>query len=106
MNTRWQFHVTALFVLLPCVLQAAPPHSYPVAGLSPFQRPSNAPTLTVKPVLDARQALHGVSTPIPESLSFLNDQGRWFNPFMHPGMPGPYDLRGWHAPLPPAADKK
>jgi hypothetical protein len=52
--------------------------------------------------------LHGVSSPIPESLKFLNDQGAWFNPFTRPGMTGPYDLRGWHtAPVPlSAADKK
>jgi len=106
MNTRWHWRVTALFVLSPCVLQAAPSNPYPVAGFTPYQRPANAPTLAVNPVLDAKQALHGVSAPFPESLKFLNDQGRWFNPFTHPGMPGPYDLRGWHvAPL-PAADKK
>jgi len=85
---------------------AAPYLSYPVAGLTPSQRPSNAPVLTASPVLEARQALHGVSSPIPDSLKFLNDQGGWFNPFTHPGMTGPYDLRGWHAVPIPAAGKK
>ncbi len=91
-----------------CAVQAAPSSSYPVAGLAPYRRPASAPTLTVNPVFDAKQALHGVSSPIPESLKFLNDQGAWFNPFTRPGMTGPYDLRGWHtAPVPlSAADKK
>jgi hypothetical protein len=86
MNTRWHWRVTALFVLSPCVLQAAPSNPYPVAGFTPYQRPANAPTLVVSPVLDAKQALHGVSAPFPESLKFLSDQGRWFNPFKHPGI--------------------
>ena len=89
-------------------VQAASSYSYPVAGLAPYQRPVNAPTLTANLVADAKQVLHGVSSPIPESLKFLNDQGGWFNPFTRPGMTGPYDLRGWHtAPVSlPAADKK
>jgi hypothetical protein len=62
--------------------------------------------LAVNPVLDTKQALHGVSSPFPESLKFLNDQGRWFTPFTHPGMTGPYDLRGWHVEPTPAAEKK
>lgn len=87
-------------------VHAAPSYFYPVAGLTPYQRPANAPVLAINPVLDAKQALTGVSSPFPESLKFLNDQGRWFTPFTRPGMTGPYDMRGWHvAPL-PAADKK
>jgi hypothetical protein len=91
-----------------CAVQATPSHSYPVAGLAPYQRPVNAPTVRVNPVLDAKQALHGVSSPFPASLKFLDDQGAWFNPFTRPGMTGPYDLRGWHAAPAtlPAADKK
>jgi hypothetical protein len=106
MNT-WRYRlVTALFVLSPCALAEAPSNPYPVAGLVPYQRPANAPILAINRVLDTKQALHGVSSPFPESLKFLHDQGRWFNPFTRPGMTGPYDLRGWHmAPL-PAADKK
>lgn len=72
----------------------------------PYQRPANAPRLTTPPAIEAKQALQGVSEPIPASLMFLKDQGRWFNPFTHPGMPGPYDLRGWHVAPSPAADKK
>jgi hypothetical protein len=105
---RQSFALVLIAQCCACAVQAAPSYSYPVAGLMPYQRPANAPTLTVNPVLDAKQALHGVSSPIPESLKFLNDQGGWFNPFTHPGMTGPYDLRGWHAApaLLPAADKK
>ena len=105
---RQSFALVLIAQCCACAVQAAPSYSYPVAGLMPYQRPANAPTLTVNPVLDAKQALHGVSSPIPESLKFLNDQGGWFNPFTHPGMTGPYDLRGWHtAPVSlPAADKK
>ncbi len=88
------------------VAHAAPSSAYPIAGLAPFQRPAHAPVLMASPVLDARQALRGVSTPIPDSLKFLKDQGGWFTPFAHPGMTGPYDLRGWHAAPIPAADKK
>jgi hypothetical protein len=47
-------------------------------------------------------ALHGVDKPVPASLAWLKDQGAWYTPFNHPGMPGPYDLRGWHRPAPTA----
>ena len=29
-------------------------------------------------------------------VKFLADQGAWYTPFTHPGMPGYYDLRGMH----------
>lgn len=110
MNTQRKWHTAALTVLIvqcsAIAIHAAPAFCYPVAGLAPFQRPANAPVQTASPALDARQALHGVSSPIPDSLKFLNDQGGWFNPFTHPGMTGPYDLRGWHAAPIPAAEKK
>jgi hypothetical protein len=87
-------------------VHAASP-DYPVAGLAPYQRPVNAPVQVANHISDMKRALHGVSSPIPDSLKFLHDQGGWFNPFIHPGMTGPYDLRGWHsAPPPPAAEKK
>jgi len=111
MNTQRQWLAAALTVLIAfcganMVVHAAPSHSFPVAGLTPYQRPANAPVLTTNPVLDPKQALHGVSAPIPDSLKFLGNQGRWFTPFTHPGMTGPYDLRGWHAAPLPAAEKK
>lgn len=70
--------------------------AYPLAGLNPSERPANAPELTAIPVVDSKQALRGVSAPIPDSLKFLKDQGAWFTPFTKPGMTGPYDIRGWH----------
>jgi hypothetical protein len=72
--------------------------AYPIAGLTPYQRPAGAPTVTTY-TLSAEattKALHGVSEPIPPSLSFLRNQGAWYNPFLQPGMTGPYDIRAWH----------
>ncbi len=69
-----------------------------VAGVKPDQRPENAPMITTMEKSDAwfEHAFSGVDQPYPESLNFLQNQGRWFNPFIHPGMTGPYDIRGWH----------
>jgi len=110
MNIRRKWLVASLIALIfQCsvnAVHAAPSLPYPVAGLAPHQRPANAPVLRVSPPQDAGQALHGVSSPIPDSLKFLKDQGGWFTPFTHPGMTGPYDLRGWHAEPTPAAEKK
>ena len=110
MNTQRKWLTAILTVLIvqcsAIAVHAAPSLPYPVAGLTPFQRPANAPVLRASPVLDARQALHGVSSPVPDSLKFLNDQGVWFTPFTQPGMTGLYDLRGWHAAPIPAAEKK
>ena len=74
---------------------------YPVAGLAPDQRPAGAPAIMEFTRTDAWRAgaLRGVTGPTPESiLRFLGDQGAWYTPFARPGMPGPYDLRGLHAP--------
>lgn len=73
---------------------------HPIAGLAPHQRPANAPRLVTDIPQDRAHALHGVTQPIPASLKFLDNQGDWFNPFTHPGMTGPYDLRGWHSNFP------
>ncbi len=73
--------------------------AYAVAGLAPQMRPEGAPIITVfekTPDWHAG-ALSGVSQPHPSGLSFLDSQGAWYTPFIHPGMLGPYDLRGWHA---------
>lgn len=69
-----------------------------IAGVRPDQRPEGAPVIrtTKKDAGWYRQALKGVSSPYPYSLHFLENQGEWFNPFTHPGMTGPYDIRGWH----------
>lgn len=71
---------------------------YPIAGTTPWQRPEGAPvTEWVKhdrPWFE--EALTGVTPPYPRSLNFLDNQGYWYTPFIHPGMLPPYDLRGWY----------
>ena len=69
-----------------------------VAGVKPDERPSEAPRITeLKHQRDWYvKALTGVAPPYPRSLFFLDAQGAWYTPFDRPGMPGPYDIRGWH----------
>lgn len=69
-----------------------------IAGVDPSVRPPDAPVMAPLKRDDAwfAQALRGVEEPFPPSLDFLQDQGRWYTPFLHPGMTPPYDLRGWH----------
>lgn len=72
---------------------------YPIAGVNPAERPAGAPT---QPPLEKTNdwyahAVTGVEEPYPASLQFLESQGRWYTPFNRPGMPGRYDIRGWHA---------
>lgn len=90
----------ALTAVSPRALAAAaaeaPP--YPIAGLKPQQRPAGAPVMTQAPALPPL-ALTGVTSPVPASIErWSKNQGAWYSPFLHPGMPGPYDLRGWHQP--------
>ncbi len=67
-----------------------------IAGIEPWQRPAGAPTVAA--AAPDPNALHGVSKPVPESIErFVKDQGHWYTPFTRPGMPPPYDLRGWHS---------
>lgn len=70
-----------------------------VAGLAPHQRPAGAPVIKEFARSDAwrKAALTGVDEPLPAGLKFLDSQGAWYSPFVHPGMPGYYDLRQWHA---------
>ncbi|MGF1644957.1 MAG: hypothetical protein ACFCUJ_15070 [Thiotrichales bacterium] len=72
--------------------------AFPVAGLTPDRRPEGAPTITRDGHDPAwvNHALWGVTQPYPQSLLFLMNQGNWYTPFNRPGMPGRYDLRGWH----------
>lgn len=72
---------------------------YAVAGLRPHIRPEGAPRITAfeKTPVWKTQVLKGVVELHPQGLGFLEGQGAWYTPFTHPGMPGPYDLRGWHA---------
>lgn len=69
-----------------------------VAGVKPDRRPEGAPVVNafVKSPEWYASALKGVTQPVPQSLSFLDSQGGWFTPFNHPGMTGPYDIRGLH----------
>ena len=69
-----------------------------IAGVHPGSRPEKAPVIVgfEKPAEWYGQALHGISEPYPYSLKFLEDQGPWFSPFIHPGMTGRYDIRHWH----------
>lgn len=87
----------ALLSLMPGIITAHAADTVPIAGLSPWQRPTGAPTITKALPPDPTRALHGISTPIPASLKFLDDQGSWYTPFIEAGMPAPYDLRGWHS---------
>ena len=66
--------------------------------MTPWQRPAGAPVITevVRTPAWYGQALTGISQPFPYSLRFLEDQGNWYTPFNRPGMPGRYDIRGWH----------
>lgn len=84
---------SCLLAMLP-----APALAQPIAGLTPWQRPAQAPVVGEFKRDDAwrARALTGVASPVPASLAFLDRQGAWYNPFLHPGMPRPYDLRGWH----------
>lgn len=69
-----------------------------IAGVVPSERPAGAPVITqmTKDSAWYQYALTGVTPPYPASLQFLEDQGAWFNPFLHPGATGPYDIRNWH----------
>ena len=74
--------------------------TYPIAGVNPEQRPVNAPQASLQPDKSSdwyKNALHGIDTPYPASLRFLEDQGNWYTPFTHRGMTDRYDIRGWHS---------
>ncbi len=81
-----------LFVISPTAL------AYPVAGLTPDQRPAGAPVIKEMKKTPEwyTNALRGVSEPYPYSLKFLENQGAWYTPFIYSGMKAPYDIRGWH----------
>jgi hypothetical protein len=71
----------------------------PIAGLNPAERPAGAPVITEFHRDEAwfENALRGISRPYPYSLRFLEYQGPWHTPFIHPGMTGRYDIRRWHS---------
>lgn len=104
---RWlTLPITALLNLMPGTIAVHAADTVPIAGLSPSQRPAGAPQITKAAPPDPARALHGISTPIPASLKFLDDQGNWYTPFTEPGMPPPYDLRGWHSKPPVSGQSK
>lgn len=74
----------------------------PVAGLQPDRRPETAPVLRSAPVDAAIKStrLTGITAPWPGNVERIAEQGAWYSPMFHPGMRGPYDLRGWHTARP------
>ena len=92
----------AAFALLLLIGGVCGAEEYPISGVSPSERPSGAPVVSeaAKGAAWYRRALTGLTPPYPGSLRFLEEQGGWYTPFTRPGMPGNYDLRGWHRPPP------
>ncbi len=93
------FPVSFVFFTSVAVLAISPATmAYPIAGLTPDQRPAGAPVIKEMKKTPEwyAKALHGISEPYPYSLKFLEDQGAWYTPFIYPGMTTPYDIRGWH----------
>lgn len=79
-----------LMSLFACAATAAE-----VVGMAPDRRPGAAPRLRI--VAPERQQQMQVGLPEKlDGLRFIRDQGNWYTPFDRPGMPPPYDLRGWH----------
>lgn len=72
--------------------------AYPIAGVHPDQRPAGAPVIewVQRDKAWFEHTLTGINRPYPKSLYFLDNQGYWYTPFSHPGIPGYYDIRGWH----------
>lgn len=70
-----------------------------VAGTEPSHRPPAAPVIrdVQRPTDWLAKATAGIAQPLPPHLA-LKDLGAWYTPFTHPGMTGPYDIRGLHAP--------
>lgn len=65
----------------------------PLGGTTPDRRPEGAPKVLAAPERTRKPA--GIP-PDLSGLGFVRDQGNWYTPFDRPGMPPPYDLRGWH----------
>ncbi len=90
----------ALFLLVLALIASTTSYAQEayIAGVEPDKRPVQAPTIErmIKGDSWYAHALAGIDQPYPSSLRFLENQGPWFSPFQHPGMTGPYDLRGWH----------
>ena len=98
MKHHRQGKVSAVLAVALIITWGAVWADYPVAGLTPYERPNDAPVIkqVLKDDVWYQKALTGISKPYPNSLGFLEDQGNWYTPFNHPGMPGRYDIRGWY----------
>ena len=96
---RGLFGASMASLALVAMMNTAVAADYPIAGVNPDQRPAGAPVITQVDKEGAwyNRALTGISTPYPYSLHFLENQGNWYTPFIHPGMSTPYDIRGWHS---------
>lgn len=93
------FRIAVSVIVLSLFFGNAVRADYPIAGVTPDQRPQGAPVVTS---VERDQnwyawALRGISQPYPNSLKFLENQGNWYTPFTRPGAPGPYDIRGLHS---------
>ena len=75
-----------------------------VAGLQPDRRPPGAPVITEANFTSEQMArfLRGIEGQPPGNVTTIVATGQWYVPMRHPGMPAPYDLRGWHATPTPA----
>lgn len=85
----------SLFISLPNLSA----ENYPIAGMTPWQRPEGAPVIEwVQPHNREwyQKGLTGITSPYPSSLYFMDNQGNWYTPFINTGMLAPYDIRGWH----------
>lgn len=101
-SLRLRISTAATFAVV-ALAPASAMETYPVAGLTPWQRPSHAPRIDTAMPFDLRAATRGIAPPALPGLAFLDNQGNWYTPFNHPGMTGPYDLRDWHAAEPPSS---
>lgn len=99
MNTRIISASLLATVALSTAFSSMASENYPIAGVTPWQRPANAPVIEWVKQRDKawfEKGLTGVSRPYPSSLYFMDNQGNWYTPFTQKGMLPPYDLRGWH----------
>lgn len=102
MSDRSKTSRKALLIAAACLLGApcapAVAGDLFISGVAPDRRPEGAPRITTvaHPQAWYVHAVSGIVPPYPRSLFFLDNQGDWYTPFNRPGMPGPYDLRGWY----------
>jgi len=95
-NNGFRLSLALAFAIAAPALAVA--EGFPIAGLTPNQRPAGAPVITrfTPPSNWDERMFHGISRPLPVNLNWTKDQGAWFTPFNRRGMRPPYDLRGWH----------